>query len=412
LSFGLSSANAGASTEVAGYSSGYANGGSATAPANNANGSTTTFYGPVAPIWEGCDVTSTVTGSNSTASTGQTPYVTTGGTEDVVTTNRTSTSVSAQSSSTIHGVNLLNGLIKASEIVAVSHSVGTATNASSDENGSEIIGLSVAGTPLSVLPAPNTKVELPGLGYVILNEQTGPYNGVNASSDDINMIDLHISDTNSQGIAAGTDIIVGHANSSFFRTLQPALTLADSYGFDLLTHANNNTSSLNAVGETESGCGGGNMQNNVNNSNYSNLGSTGVVNDSSSGQIGSTGTTANGKSNIAGLNLFNGLIHGDTIDAVANAAWNSTGSGSTSVSFTNMEIAGNALNGTPAPNTRISIPGLGYAVLNEQSTSISSSGANASVNAIDVYITQANSYGLAVGTNLIIGYAYASVVSY
>ncbi len=412
LSLMLSSGTAGASTEVAGYSSGYSNGGSASAPENNSNGSTTTFYGPIAPIWEGCDVTASVTGSNSTASTGQSPYVSTGSTQDVVTTTRTSTNVSAQARSTIQGVSLLNGLIKASEIVTVSNSTGTATDTSSDENGSGIMGLSVDGIPISVLPAPNTKVQLPGLGYVILNEQNGPYSGANASSNDINMIDVHISDTNSQGIAAGTDIIVGHANSNFFRTLQPTLTNANSYGLDLLSHANNNTGSLNAVGQTESGCGSGSMQNNINNSNYANIGTTGVVNDSSSGQIGSSGTTADGKSSIAGLNLFNGLIHGDTIDAEANAAWNNTGSGSTSVTFTNMQIAGSTLASTPAPNTRIPLPGIGYAVLNEQATNVSSSGANAAVNAIDVYVTQANSFGLAVGSNLIIGYADASVVSY
>ena len=154
------------------------------------------------------------------------------------------------------------------------------------------------------------------------------------------------------------------------------------------------------------------MQNNINNSNYSNYGTTGAVNDSSSGQIGSSGTTADGKSSIAGLNLFNGLIQVDAIDAEANAAWNNTGSSSTSVKFTNMHIAGLTLASTPAPNTRIPLPGIGYAVLNEQSTNISSSGANAAVNAIDVYVTQANSFGVLAGSNLIIGYAFASVVNY
>jgi hypothetical protein len=412
LSLMLSAGSAGAATEVAGYTSGYAHGGSASAPANNTNGSITTFYGPIAPIWEGCDVTASVTGNNSTASTGQSPYVSTGSAQDVVTTTRTSTNVTAQAQSTIHSVSLLNGLITASEVVTVSNSSGTAADTSSDENGSGITGLIVDGIPVSVLPAPNTTMQLPGLGYVILNEQNGPYNSANASSDDINMIDVRITNTNSLGIAANTDIIVGHASSNFFRTLQPALTTAASYGLDLLSQANNNTSSLNAVGETESGCGGGNMQNNINNSNYSTYGSTGAVNDSSSGQIGSSGTTADGKSSIVGLNLFSGLIQGDTIDAEANAAWNNTGSASTSVTFTNMHIAGSTLASTPASNTRIPLPGIGYAVLNEQSTNISSSGANAAVNAIDVYVTQANSFGLSAGSNLIIGYAFASVVSY
>jgi hypothetical protein len=404
--------NAGASSVVAGYSSGFANGGSASAPTNNSNGSTATFYNPIAPIWEGCDVTSNITGSNSSASTGQSPYVTSGSTQDVVTTNRSATSVSAQAHSTIQGVSLLKGLIKASEIVTVSNSVGTATGATSNENGSKITGLTVAGIPISSLPAPNTKLTLPGLGYVILNEQIGPYNSANVSSDNINMIDIHISYANSMNIASGADILVGHASSNFYRTALPTLTNAQAYGLDLLSHSNNNSASLDSAGETESGCGGGTMQNNINNSSFSNMGTAGAVNDSSSGQISSSGTTASAQSNIAGLNLLNGLIQGDNLDSQANAVWNGSGSGSTSVTFTNMRIAGESIARTPAPNTRISLPGLGYAVLNQQATTVSASGANAIVNAIDVYVTQANSFGLSVGANLIIGYAYANVASY
>ncbi|MEX2557216.1 MAG: choice-of-anchor P family protein [Actinomycetota bacterium] len=41
----------------------------------------------------------------------------------------------------------------------------------SNPTGTQLVGLVIAGTPINVTPPPNTVIELPGIGFVILNEQ-------------------------------------------------------------------------------------------------------------------------------------------------------------------------------------------------------------------------------------------------
>ncbi len=61
--------------------------------------------------------------------------------------------------------------ISATLVKSKSNSAANATGAASDANGTEFLGLVVQGTPVSAAPNPNTVVELPGIGFVILNEQ-------------------------------------------------------------------------------------------------------------------------------------------------------------------------------------------------------------------------------------------------
>jgi len=52
-----------------------------------------------------------------------------------------------------------------------SNSTADGFEASSTDDGTELVGLVVMGTPVSANPPPNTTIELPGIGFVILNEQ-------------------------------------------------------------------------------------------------------------------------------------------------------------------------------------------------------------------------------------------------
>ena len=54
---------------------------------------------------------------------------------------------------------------------SASNSTASASGASSNAGDSKLVGLKVMGTPVLLQPAPNTRVELPGVGFVILNEQ-------------------------------------------------------------------------------------------------------------------------------------------------------------------------------------------------------------------------------------------------
>ncbi len=61
--------------------------------------------------------------------------------------------------------------ITATLVKSKSNSTANASGASSNADGTELVGLVVLGTPVSSTPPPNTVIELPGIGFVILNEQ-------------------------------------------------------------------------------------------------------------------------------------------------------------------------------------------------------------------------------------------------
>ena len=134
----------------------------------------------------------------------------------------------AQSTSSAASVNILNGLITADQVVANVMSSAGQSGAVSDAAGSTFTNLTVAGRSLSgdQAVAPNTNVSLPGVGYVVLNEQIPTGDGVTSSGLTVNMIHVYL-----QSITGGTvdpltgqviggittttgEIIVGSATSS------------------------------------------------------------------------------------------------------------------------------------------------------------------------------------------------------
>jgi hypothetical protein len=122
----------------------------------------------------------------------------------------------AQSTSSAASVNILNGLITADEVVANVMSSAGQSGAFSNADGSTFTNLMVAGQsfPGDQVVAPNTNISLPGVGYVVLNEQIPSGDGVTSSGLTVNMIHVYL-----QSITGGTatttgEIIVGSATSS------------------------------------------------------------------------------------------------------------------------------------------------------------------------------------------------------
>ncbi len=118
---------------------------------------------------------------------------------------------SAQSSATVEQANLLNGVVRAEAVVAMSSSTANGSTASSTGEGSTLIGLSINGSmPVDVTPSPNTTIPIPG-GAVILNEQILEGDGVHTSAITVNMIHATLHDPLTGAITA--DIIVASAHS-------------------------------------------------------------------------------------------------------------------------------------------------------------------------------------------------------
>jgi hypothetical protein len=140
------------------------------------------------------------------------PNVAASSTLEVVTTGSIGPSTaSAQSSATVEALNVLNDLVKATAVVAVSSSTAHGSTATSSSEGSTILGLSINGSaPVDVTPSPNTRISIPGV-TVILNEQIASGDGVRTSALTVNMIHVVLNDPVTGTITG--DIIVSSAHS-------------------------------------------------------------------------------------------------------------------------------------------------------------------------------------------------------
>jgi hypothetical protein len=116
----------------------------------------------------------------------------------------------AQSTAHLENVNVLNGLITAETVIAATSSWVSGA-AGRNALGSTFTNLVVGGVPLGsgdYLPAPNTRVPLPGVGYAVLNEQIAS----GASGITVNMIHVVLQDALT-GLTTG-EIIVASASSA------------------------------------------------------------------------------------------------------------------------------------------------------------------------------------------------------
>jgi hypothetical protein len=115
----------------------------------------------------------------------------------------------AVSTATLGTVNILNGLITVDGVVAMASSTAGNSNA----EGSSLSNIVVNGVQVSD-PAPNTRVDLPGVGYVVLNEQIPTSGGIT-----VNMIHVVLQQPvvgllgRVTGYQTTGDIIVGSASS-------------------------------------------------------------------------------------------------------------------------------------------------------------------------------------------------------
>jgi hypothetical protein len=124
------------------------------------------------------------------------------------------TQTGAQSTASAASINILNGLITANEVIANVMSSRTASGAVSNAAGSSATNLVVAGVPVTSGDgpvAPNTNIGLPGVGYVVLNEQIPTGDGVTSSGLTVNMIHVVLQDALTR--ATTGEIIVGSARS-------------------------------------------------------------------------------------------------------------------------------------------------------------------------------------------------------
>ncbi len=305
-----------------------------------------------------------------------------------------------------YGANLLAGLITADLVKAVSTITHDAGGFHTSAAGTQFVNLVVAGNLVSASTAPNTRIELAGLGHVIINEQITKTT-TRGKSLTVNGIHVVISQANVLNIEVGTHIIVSHA----FSTLSGPDISGTLDGFAYGTQAN--VANLVISGRTAKvsvgclGTGGKVKTNQILQVQVPGLVSVGEVVDTAQGSVNGTSASAETTSTIQAVNVLADLVTADVVKADAQASKvNGTVTLSDSgSSFVNLSVKGFAnINGDVAPNTKLTIEGIGTLYLKR----VIRTQTDIEVRMIELVINQQNTLGIKIGTVVRVAVAHAS----
>jgi uncharacterized repeat protein (TIGR01451 family) len=287
--------------------------------------------------------------------------------------------------------------VESSTVRAVARADAFGTGASISAAGSTIENLKVAGVVTPVDLNQTTTIPLAALvfgagSYVAINERIGGTSlsgGAYRADLEVNMIRVHV--TGAVGIQA-VDVTVAHAEA---HADFPQLTLCGPQvdrsvsGHAFVAHAAVLPPLVLAtVGFVGIPASGGNETQNLASASLANgsLLTTGVATSRSLGVIDATSASSGSRAQVAGVCLLRFaakpsqcVVMADALKAVSTSVANSSGatssdqvSSSDKTEFVNLVIRtapdtpliGVPIN--PAPNTVITIPGIGFIVLNEQ----------------------------------------------
>jgi hypothetical protein len=352
---------------------------------------------------------------------------------EITTTGQTSTTTDSDlvtATSKIQGLNVLDGLITADLIMGEANtsaiSTVTGTTISSNGNGSNFVNLRIAGTLIVANGnvAPNTKIQLPGgLGTVILDYQNKSSTGKYIS---VQMIQITIARSNDFGLPVGALIVIAYADSAFFPVPGPvsSVDLVDGHAyaaFAYVTISNVLTDQIGDLAFVDVEMGGScfagtpinqSNRNSIVDGSINQLLSVGTGDTSAAGGPTATGATTRTTATAQNVGLFptgpfpKGIL---TVSAVKAVSETDIVYGVRTRSTTGSQVVGLTVAGVPItvalPNTKVVIPGVGTAILDEQIVPAATSAAPTVVNGIHITVTQTNLFKLPVGAQIIVSHA-------
>ena len=344
---------------------------------------------------------------NTVASASSPPLFSTGvinttadGTEPVAGT------LQAMATADVHNASLLVGLITAAEVKAVSTTTHDAAGFHTSANGSAFVNLVVAGIPIIGLPAPNTQINLVGFGRVVLNEQIMRIRPTSASFT-VNMIHVFIEQVNILNIPVGTQIIVSHATSGLTSGVQGTLD-GQAYGTKASVARLVLSGPSALIKMSCLGTNGRLKTNSIAEVQVPGLFSVGEVVDTALGTVNSTSAVGELTSTVQGVDVVTSLVTASLIKADAhasniNGALTFSDGGSM---FVDLHVEGFPDIGDDVPpNTRLRIAGLGTLWLHR----IIQTSNSIEVRMIELVVTEQNGFGIAIGTDIQVAVAEASV---
>jgi len=267
--------------------------------------------GSSAPLSLGCTANGNIHARNSSAALNQAPLVSTGA---VATTADTYASpVRSRMTASTADVNLLSGRVRATTIKAASHTIRTTSGYAFSTSGTTFASLVVNGRAISATPAPNTRVTVPGFGYVTINEQVKRSNGLTVVG-----LRLVITTSNSLHIPVGSSVTVSHAMSALSGPVSGVLS---GYGYGSRVDSGGTVTSgssftaylpcLGTAGRVRTNTGAG--------VNLPGVATTGTITNTAAGTVNSTSAKGTTTSTVQTANVLNGLVEAKVIKASATA---------------------------------------------------------------------------------------------
>jgi hypothetical protein len=353
----------------------------------------------------GCVSQPGVTHTNTAASVNAPPALSTGTINTSAASETVTGGVASAGSSEVQSVSLLSGLVAANTVTSVSTtSRDSSTGAFGvSATGTQFLGLTVAGVPVSSTPAPNTKITLPGVGYVVLNQQTSH---VGSSAASLTVIGIHVVVTITTPLAAaGTDVEVSFATSSLGGPVQGLLS-GLAYG------ASAHVGGTVIAGEQFPqpmpclGTHGNTLTNAAASVTIPGVLVTGTVSDTVNGIASSKTVSGEVTSTVQNLNLLGGMVTATAIKADVTAAGSPPALGDTS-SFVGLSVAGQpGIGDNVPPNTKVPLAGIGTLWLHR----VIQTGTGITVIMVQLVVTvPSNPTGLTPGTTVNVAFAQVGV---
>jgi hypothetical protein len=309
--------------------------------------------------------------------------------------------VSSTSTSYTAKTSLLAGVIKAQALSTQARQSKTGSRYHST-GSTTLVGLTIAGRAMPVHPTRNQTIGLPGLGSVVLNQQSTSSRDGNHTIK-VTALHLLLSPGNMAGLPSGS-VTIGHTIASLHAPVRH-LPYGSAYGTTVQVGS---TVKSGRTAPVSLACGGSSGRTVVNKTAGAHLDgalTTAAVSSNARSTDTASATTATTRTRVAGVNLFNGMIRVHAITTRAHVVRHGT---HLTRSARGTSILGLTINGTkiaaPRAGTSRTISGLG---------TLSFDRAIRTSTGVQVYairlVLSATRAGLNKGTVITIGSALAGV---
>jgi hypothetical protein len=308
----------------------------------------------------------------------------------------------AKETSTVQGLSVLGGVIRADTMKAVSATSLEHGEYTFSTAGSKFAGLTINGRKIDQAPTTRT-IPLPGIGKVTLFAHADSVHGATAGQF-VNMLVVDVLHRNSQGVPVGTRLVVAHALSGLGQTAGPLGGRAWGSSVELAGAVESGPSFITFL--PCAGTGGRVISQSGADGHPSAPAVTGTVTTTAQGTVGRLVTSGETTSEVQNVDLGAGQITAGLVKADVKIERNN---GRITIDTSGSRLGGLAVqgrsqSGSPDPNTVIDIPGLGKLTLFEVTR-----GANfVIVRELHLRVLHDNP-DIPVGTDITVGYAKASI---